>query len=457
MISDKVFKGNDIRGVYPSDIDNHFAERLGWAIADFLGYQGTVVVSGDARESTEPLKQSLLKGLTELGINVVDIGLGPTPMIYFTMANNHDFDLGIAITASHNPPEYNGFKVCNDKGVSLSYENFFWTIKDRMKMDKEKFISKSKKSYSKGKLIQRIDLQDEYFQFLKKELGSIEPINLAIEFGNGSAGRFRELFDFPVISLHEEPKGNFPHLNPDPTKEDSYTFIREQFNLEKSEIGIVFDGDGDRVGFMDEKGRIISPDKIVMMFHDFLEINGSPLIVLDVKMSKATKEYIENNNGKVLLSKVGHSYIQELVLEEKAALAGEFSCHYYFYDKYFGFDDGLYSAVRFLKIANEIKKNGKTVAEWIDQLPSYHSTPEYRIKMDKDKHPALIKELKEWAISEGCKILDIDGIRAEFDNGWFLVRSSNTEPKISYRMEANNEATLNSIEKKVKAIIAKYS
>ncbi len=458
MKNSKIFLANDIRGIFPDEINEGFAEKLGWTLADYLGFQGSVVVSGDARESTPKLKEALCKGLNEMGVNTVDIGMGPTPMLYFTLANSKSFDLGIAITASHNPPEFNGFKVCNEDGVSLSYENFFNAIETKIQLTKKDFKRKKMEAGNQSKGTHKIDieLQDAYFSFLKETAKSISPLNLVVEYGNGCTGRFREVLPFEAKHLHEEPKGNFPILNPDPTKEKSYEFVKKFIESNDAELAIVFDGDGDRVGFMGPDGNIISPDLVMMMFFDDILKVKSPSVVLDVKISKATSEYIEKKGGICRLSKVGHSYIQELVLEENFDLAGELSCHYYFNDDYFGFDDGLYSAIRFLKIFSEMKSSGLDFDAIRNQYPTYHSSPEIRLKIERARHEGIFDELREFAIANGADLLEIDGIRAEFKDGWFLVRSSNTESKLSYRIEAQTKERLNSLKRSVEQIIERH-
>lgn len=421
---------------------------------------GSVVVSGDARDSTPLLKKALCEGLNEMGVDTVDIGMGPTPLLYFTLANSKKFDLGIAVTASHNPPEFNGFKICDSKGVSLSYENFFYKLENWIDEEKEFFLNLKKESGNEGMggHTKNEMLQDAYYSFLKDVAKEIGALKLVIEYGNGCTGRFAEVVPSDAIHLHRDPRGDFPILNPDPTKEKSYRYVKEKIKNREAEVGIVFDGDGDRVGFMGPDCSVISPDVVMMMFFDELkEKKANPSVVVDVKISKATAEYIVQNGGSCKLSKVGHSYIQEMVLSESIDVAGELSCHYYFNDEYFGFDDGLYSAIRFLRILSKANQNGNSLRSIVSKYPKYHSSPEFRIHLPRERHQLIFTELKKFAETKNATILEIDGIRAEFPDGWFLVRSSNTEAKLSYRIEASSEQHLNELQKEVEKIIAQHS
>ncbi len=467
MEDSSIFLSNDIRGKYPVQINESFAERLGWVLADIMRYNGKVAIAGDARDSTPELKRGLSKGLTTMGVDVVDIGMGPTPMLYFTLADNEEFQYGVMITASHNPPIYNGFKICNEDGVSMDYENFFSQLQKIVDLPFNEFEKRKHEQRKEqdleanyhGKAAEDFSYQDKYYEYLKFSLQNIPQLKVAVEYGNGATGRFSELFPDNSIHIHQKPRADFPHLNPDPTKPETFRFLEEIQKTQPFDFGIAFDGDGDRVGFFLPNYGILSPDQAMMLYvHDFVETaKRGARVVLDVKMSKATKEFIESKDGIVLLCKVGHSYIQDLILKEKADIGGELSCHYYFNDRYYGFDDGLYSAVRMLDLVGRLEKAGKKLEDVLDTLPKYFSSPEIRKPMPKSQQMKVIERLRKWGKMKGATLLEIDGVRCEFPDGWLLVRGSNTEEKISYRVEGISEEVKNrlleDLERLVKSVV----
>ncbi|MHA2170991.1 MAG: phosphomannomutase/phosphoglucomutase [Candidatus Kariarchaeaceae archaeon] len=449
-----VFKKNDIRGTFDVTLTTELIIKIGYVISQILGENKTVVIAGDSRLSTPNVKESIAKGLTAGGYRVYDAGIGPTPMVYFISKRQKDIELGIMITASHNPPGDNGIKICDENGHAYHYDNLYQQIESQVK-DYPSLHDIPIREDSKRH--PRYDLADEYYEYLFDQFTFKNRLAVAVEFGNGAAGKFVDVLkklNCQVLSIREKPDGNFPTLLPDPMKEVTYDELVIALQSGDYDIGLAFDGDGDRIGFITAQGKIIPPDLVIMIFAgERLEKYGSANILIDVKISKAAIDYIERKGGNVNLTQVGHSWVHENLLKTKSDIAAELSCHYYFEDEYFGFDDGLYAGLRFLRILDTLKEKNQSIEDLITELPMYASTKEFREPMPTTKQENILKNLMEFTNDNKGKLITIDGIRGEFENSWFIARKSGTEEALSYRIEGKTVKDRDRLLQQVKDII----
>jgi phosphomannomutase/phosphoglucomutase len=376
----------------------------------------------------------------ESGCNVLDVGDCTSPTIYFLAAHNSNVDYGIMVTASHNPIDYNGIKVCDDSGVSFHFQNFY---KNVLRILKSKSYNFSKnKGFGKAILLPGIS-KTQYWDYQKEFFSSQRNLKLILEIGNGACYPIIPLLEEKNLyfrALHSEPDGSFPVMIPDPAKPKSLKYLVEEINKEKYDLGIGYDADGDRVGFVDEKARIIKPDQIIMIFGKYLlEKHPKPEFLIDIKTSKATYEYLSDLGAKVSFTRVGHSWIHEELLRRKAIFAGELSGHYYFGGEYYGFDDAIYSSLRMIEI---LASNDKSFSAIVDDLPSYPASDELRISCNNESKNRVVENIKKKLMAEATNCITLDGIRAEFEEGWVLVRASGTEPVLSVRAEGKTKNKL---------------
>ncbi|MHA1214472.1 MAG: phosphomannomutase/phosphoglucomutase [Candidatus Hodarchaeales archaeon] len=442
---ESIFRAYDIRGKFPVDFDISTILGIGKALGRFFGEGKTIVLGGDVRLSTPVIKSAISTGLMDEGCNVLDIGICTTPTIYFVAAKNNEIDGGIMITASHNPIEYNGIKVCDGKGVSYHIDNLFTKIKN----DLREYIEAKRPDLGYGRYVEFPAIgNNQYYNFQKENFHPKKRMKIAIDIGNGTCFRVKKLLEskkLEVTSLHSEPDGRFPVMIPDPVKPSCLQYLQKLMKEESFDIGIGFDADGDRVGFVDDKTNIVKPDQIIMIFgKKLLEKRPNSEILVDVKTSSATFEYLSELGAKIKFTKVGHSWIHETLLKTGAIFAGELSGHYYFNLDYYGFDDAIYSALKMIEILSETEDK---FSELVAKLPKYFSTNEVRIKCPERHKSKIVANIKEYLEKQAVKSITIDGIRAEFEDGWVLVRESGTEPIISVRAEAKSSTRLSYYEK----------
>ena len=433
---ESIFREYDIRGTYPSEINENSIAKIGQAIALKCIEEGVseICVGRDGRLSGKTLLEAMCKSLSESGIAVINIGLVTSPILYYAAKKNKSKS-GVMITGSHNPKNDNGIKmVINDKPVSgteiLS-------------------LTKSVKNINnKAQIINDTSVIDQYISEVTNKIKLHNPnrLKVVIDCGNGAAGVVApELFKklgCDVINLFSEVDGNFPNHHPDPGKLDNLKDLINTVKKEDAALGIAFDGDGDRVGLISGKGEIVFPDKIMMLFaKDILDKNKGGEIIFDVKCSNALADIIKQNGGKPTMSPTGHFHIKNALRKTNALLAGEMSGHIFFNDTWYGFDDGHYAGVRILDL---ITRSNLSIEELVSQLPQSHSTPELNINVDDENKFLIIERFARECSLDGNKV-SIDGLRIEFENGWGLLRASNTTPKLVLRFEGNTKETLNSI------------
>ena len=436
-VIESIFREYDIRGTYPSEINEDVISLIGQAIALKCKEEGVsqISVGRDGRLSGETLLNSMCNSLARSGIAVTNIGLVTSPILYYA-AKKSNSKSGIMITGSHNPKDDNGIKmVINNKPVSGT--EILSLTKSVLDFNgiKEEIIN--------------LDVIEDYINDVLQKITLNKPENLkvVIDCGNGAAGCVApELFKrlgCNVINLFSEIDGNFPNHHPDPGKLANLQDLIKSVKLENADLGLAFDGDGDRVGLVTEVGNVVFPDKIMMLFaKDVLAKNNGGQIIFDVKCSNSLAEIIKVNGGEPIMSPTGHFHIKNKLRETNALLAGEMSGHIFFNDDWYGFDDGHYAGVRIIDL---IDRSDSSIEEMISELPKSFSTPELNIYASDDSKFEIVKRFAEECSLDGKKIT-IDGLRIEFSNGWGLLRASNTTPKLVLRFEGSSENDLNTIQ-----------
>ncbi|MFM6988413.1 MAG: phosphomannomutase/phosphoglucomutase [Arenimonas sp.] len=435
-----IFRAYDIRGVVGTNLDAGIARLIGEAVGTVLVEKGLagIHVGYDGRLSSPDLAEGLREGLASTGVAVVDLGCVPTPLVYFAAANS-EFRSGISLTGSHNPPDYNGFKIVVD-GHTLSGDAIT-ALFDRI-VDK-KII----KAETPGAVTRR-DVLPEYIRTIADDIHIERPLKVVVDCGNGVPGavapQVLTAIGAQVEEIHCEVDGNFPNHHPDPSDPDNLQDLIELVKRSGADLGLAFDGDGDRLGVVTAQGEIVYPDRLLMLFaEDVLSRNPGAAIIYDVKCTGALQGHILRNGGSPLMWKTGHSLIKAKMKETHAELAGEMSGHFFFAERWFGFDDGIYSAARLLEILAAAPEG---IQAAFDALPTSVSTPELKIAVEEGRQHALIERFVAEAHFEGARISLIDGLRADWPDGWGLVRASNTTPVLVLRFEANDQAGLTRIQ-----------
>jgi phosphomannomutase/phosphoglucomutase len=442
-----IFREYDIRGIYEIDLKGELPYFIGKAFGSYVKRKNIneVCVGGDNRLTTPEIKEKLVKGLIESGINVIDIGIVPTPLLYFSV-HFYKFGSGIMVTASHNPPEFNGFKMVLKEGSLYGKE--IQKIADMIENeDFEKGVGK----------FERKEVIDDYIKFMEERFKFNKKFKVGIDTGNGTAGPlieklFRKL-GIEFVGLYLESDGNFPNHLPDPVIPENLKDLIDIVKKYNLDCGFGFDGDGDRLGVVDEKGNILWGDQLLIVYsREVLKERKGVKIIFDVKCSRALEEEIEKMGGIPLMWKTGHSLIENKLHEEKAPIAGELSGHLYFADEYFGYDDAIYSSLRLLRIMD---KEGKKLSEFFTDVKKYYSTPEIRIEVSDENKFEIVEKVKNY-FSKKYKINDIDGVKVYYPNGWALLRASNTQPALVVRIEGETEEELEKIKEEFMEVIEKF-
>ena len=437
MIDESIFREYDIRGIVPSQLNETSISLISYAIAKKCNDENIneLALGRDGRLSGKKILNLLSKELQSLGINVVNVGIVTSPLLYFA-AKQLPSKSGIMITGSHNPKNYNGFKiVINDSPISGI---------EILNLLSNKPINK----INTGKEIFKKNLMDEYIQeVLSQRLEKPKKLKVVIDCGNGSAGeiapKLMRSLGYEVIELYCEIDGNFPNHHPDPGKMETLQDLIKAVTENSADAGIAFDGDGDRLGVVTEEGDIIFPDQLMMIFaKDVLKNYPGKEIVFDVKCTNLLSEIINEAGGIPLMSPTGHFHIKNALKKTNAPLAGEMSGHIFFNDQWYGFDDGHYSAFRLLEI---MKKSDMPLSSMLNQLPKAHSTPELNLNVKEEEKFRVVEDFVNKAKFEGGSKVTIDGLRVDFEDGWGLIRASNTTPKLVLRFEAKTPSRLKEI------------
>ena len=432
MINPAIIREYDIRGIYNKTLTEKDAFLVGWSFAQTLGNKSsTIALCRDGRLSSPALHSAIVDGLLSGGANVVDIGIGPTPMLYFSTFVN-DVDAGIMITGSHNPSEYNGFKFIAGKAP------FFGD--DIKKLREISANYDSSVTAEKGALSTK-SIIDEYVDMLLDVCKDSQPMKIAWDAGNGAAGEAVEKLCQKLpgehILLNTKIDGTFPAHHPDPTVVENLQQLISVVLEQKCDLGIAFDGDGDRIGVVDDKGSIVWGDQILSILAKEIltRIPGAPIIA-DVKASRIVFDLIKEYGGQPVMWKTGHSNIKKHMKDIGSPLAGEMSGHIFIADQYYGYDDALYAGLRLVKILND---SNEKLSNILGLLPTTYNTPELRIECDDDKKFLIISKLKEYFIKNKISFDDIDGIRYSSNTGWGLIRASNTQSVLVCRFEASSK------------------
>lgn len=447
-----VFKAYDIRGIVPEQLNASFAYLLGRALARRARACGTdrIVVGFDGRLSSPDLSAALQKGILDEGIDTVDIGMVPTPLVYFE-SYSENIGAAVAITGSHNPPKYNGFKMMI--GGKALYGDDMLALREQMQA-----LQGEPVAAVKG-VAHRKDIVQTYIERIVSDVKLTRPMKIAIDCGNGVGGvvatkLFRAL-GCEVIELFCDVDGTFPNHHPDPADPHNLEDLQRTLRETDCEIGLAFDGDGDRLGVVTRSGSIIWPDRQLILFaRDILARQPGATIIYDVKCSRHVTASVLAAGGVPLMWRTGHSLIKAKLAETGAPIAGEMSGHVFFKERWFGFDDGLYTGARLLEILSR-EPNPTAV---LDALPEGISTPELKLDMEEGQQYSLIKTLQEKAHFPGATSVNtIDGVRAEYEDGFGLARASNTTPVIVLRFEGESQQAIDRIRAEFKAVFAQFA
>jgi phosphomannomutase / phosphoglucomutase len=449
MIDRKIFREYDIRGIYPQEINEDTAYQVGASYGTMLinNYKmDTCSVGMDNRLSSPSLKSALINGLTSTGLNVIDLGLCTTPMYFYGCIYTHTY--GMMVTASHNPKDDNGFKFCFDN---------LGNARGKQVYDFRDFTLAG--NFIKGRgSVKSLDILPYYKSLIKDNIKMGKRVlNVVVDPGNGTTSPFiKDIYgmfnNLNIIYINDISDGTFPNHHPDPAVPDNMVMLQNKVKEVKADIGIAFDGDGDRVGFVDENGNIIATDKFMVI----VERNLFPKIsdkrtLYDVKCSKIVDEEAKKLGGIAILSRTGASYTRYEINKEHIPFGGEFSGHFCFNDKWPGFDSGIYSGLRMLEI---LSNDSKTITELLEGVTAYINTPEIKIPVTDENKFQIVEMVKKYCHDKDYKTIELDGVRVEYADGWALVRASNTGPDLTVRFEALNEERLNSIEKEFLDLIA---
>jgi len=437
-ISKDIFRAYDIRGIVENALTPDAVQQIGQAFATEALSQGqkTVVIGRDGRLSSPELAKRLSEGLCAGGCDVIDVGMVPTPVLYYA-THKLETGTGIMVTGSHNPPQYNGLKMLiagntlYGDGITALYN----------------MIVEGRVNSGEGKHSEHNILSD-YLDTIVDDIKLEKPLNIAVDCGNGVAGVCAtELFSrlgCNVTELFCDVDGNFPNHHPDPSKPENLLDLQNAMKQNDLDLGLAFDGDGDRVGILDDKQNILWADRQMMLYSaDVLKRKPGAQIIFDIKSTSNLKAYIENLGGEPLMWKTGHSFIKAKMKETGAELAGEMSGHIFFKERWFGFDDGLYGAARMLEIVSQFDEPSSAIFE---KLPDSVNTPELQVNFEEGEHYKFMDTFIAQSDFEGADTVTIDGIRVNYPDGWGLIRPSNTTPCLVLRFEANDEATLKDIQ-----------
>jgi len=445
-INPQIFREYDIRGVVNKDLTSDIVRTLGKGFGTHMAHLGhkELVVGRDGRLSSKDFADGLIDGLISTGCHVVHIGLCPTPVYYFSIFHL-DKDGGTMVTGSHNPPEFNGFKVSVGKSTIFGEEI----------QNLRRLIEKGEFMVGQGSLSQK-EIIRPYQDYIKKNIHIEKRIKVVIDAGNGTAGvvagpLLRDL-GCEVEELYCEVDGRFPNHFPDPTIPANLKDLIDRVKKNQADVGIGYDGDADRIGVVDDQGNIIWGDQLMILFsREILKYKKGASFVAEVKCSQNLFNDIEKNGGKAIMWRTGHSLIKEKMKEEKAVLGGEMSGHIFFADRYFGYDDAIYASCRLIEL---LSKTNKKLSQLLSDVPKTSITPEIRVDCPDEIKFEVVEKVKE-ALRKDYPVIDVDGVRVKFEHGWGLVRASNTQPALVLRFEALTDNQVQDIKKLVENKVQK--
>jgi len=445
------FHAYDIRGVYNVDFDKEVAYKVGYFLPELLSAD-KVLVGRDGRVSSPEIHEYLIKGITDAGADVYDIGLSTTPMVYFGTAN-YGFKASVQITASHNPAKYNGLKVSRENALPVGFDTGLGQIQEWIESGRECVPAEVK-----GQVFHK-DIKADYLAFLLKYKGDWSSLKIAMDVSNGMASLFvRDIFGDQPAYIYEDLDGSFPNHEPNPLVQENVADLKKLVVETKADIGVIFDGDADRVMFVDENGRFISPDlMIAVLGHYFLEERGEKgYIHQDIRSSKAVGEYLAPMGGIMNTWRVGRAYAALKLREIDGVYGGELAGHYYFRDFFYS-DSGLLAAILILNVVAKMKAQGVTLSQLIGRIEKYQNSGEINFRLERKKEAMDAVRDYFMAQEQSTAYMDFDGYRVEFPQWWFNIRPSNTEPYLRFLCEATTKELLDEKVAKVREIIAQYS
>ncbi|MBE0602915.1 MAG: phosphomannomutase/phosphoglucomutase [Deltaproteobacteria bacterium] len=442
-----IFREYDVRGLVGKDLTPEAVELIGKGYGTYVAGKGvrTVALGRDVRLSSPAFRDAMSEGLLSTGLSVIDVGVCPTPLLYFAI---HHFraDGGVMITGSHNPPEFNGFKLCVGLG----------SIHGEMIQDLRRLVEAGSFRRGKGELVRREVIVD-YKKFVNENLSIPRKLKVVVDGGNGTAGAvapdlFREM-GMDVVELFCEADGRFPNHFPDPTVPENLRALVDKVRETGADVGVAYDGDADRIGAIDELGNVIYGDYLLVLFaREILARKPGAAIISEVKASQNLYDDIARHGGRPVMWKAGHSLIKAKMKEERAELAGEMSGHVFFGDRYLGFDDAIYASTRLFEI---MAKESRPLSALLADLPPVVSTPEIRIDCPDEIKFRVVKEVAEAVAPQAREVIAVDGIRALFDGGWGLVRASNTQPVLVLRFEGRDDEAVGRIRAVMEAAVSR--
>jgi len=475
-----IFRKYDIRGIVGPDLNEEVAAAVGKAFGTMLRRweeelpKGPVAVGRDVRRSSPRLAAAVIEGIVATGWDVVDLGVVPTPVVYFYL-HQHPAAGGVIVTGSHNPPEFNGFKMC--RRTQALYEGQIQEI--RGAVEERAFYESAKRGRRRecDAIPSYLDCLSARFRHLRPGGRIKSPIKIVVDAGNGTASlvapRLLRTLGCDVVELYCRPDGLFPHHHPDPTVPANLTDLRRAVRESEADLGVAYDGDADRLGVVDERGEIVWGDRLLILYaRQLLKEKTGAMCIGDVKCSQLFFEDVKTRGGVPLMSRTGHSLIKARMRETGALLAGEMSGHFFFADRYYGFDDGMYATCRLIEILDAARREDPEVrfSYLLRDLPPWVATPEIRVFCPEEQKHTIVRRLAETASflvgngnmpaelqQETTHVVTLDGLRLTGKNGWGLIRASNTEPALILRFEAANEALMKSYRSFMEDLLAKCS
>ena len=450
-INKHIFRGYDIRGIYNEDLFESTAYTIGKAYGTYLKQnfkEDKVVVGHDNRESSPILSEALIKGINSAGVNVINLGLVTSPMVYYAniLYNIH---AGIVVTASHSPKEYNGFKIAFDKKGEICGGEI---------IEFRDFVLASNFIDGNGTVENR-NIKEDYINMIVSKFNFKKKYKVIVDSGNGTASivakdLFSRINNLDVEYIYCDSNPDFPNHHPDPAEAENMVDLQNMVLSKNADIGVAFDGDCDRVGCVDDKGNIIPSDYYMAILSKYiLPKVDNKKIIFDVSCSKTLSDEILKNGGEPIVFKTGNSFIKREMLRQNLLFGGEISGHTFFYDNFYGFDDGIYAALRMIEVIDEADENLSNIT---DKLKKYYSTPVLKLNVSEDRKEAVIQKVTKYCFEKGYKTATIDGARPEFEDSFAIVRMSNTSPKITVRFEATTEERLKELEDEFLPLINKY-
>jgi len=447
-----VFKEYDIRGEAGTDLTPEFARLLGYAFGRMVKEQGfsKVIVGRDNRHSSPELAANLITGLRRAGVGVLDLGQVVSPVFYWSRIH-YDIDPGIIVTASHNPPQDNGFKIA--LGFGTIYGEAVQDLRRRMESLRDEFEVEPASLPE----VTQVRPNSEYIKMVQSKITLDRPLKIVVDCGNGTpsdlAVQLYEALGCEVVPLYCESDPNFPNHHPDPVRPENLVDLIKTVKENGADLGLSFDGDGDRLGVVDDAGNILWGDQLMILYwREILPKYPGAQAIVEVKCSNALVEEIKKLGGRPLFYRTGHSYIKAKLKELEAPFTGEMSGHLFFADEYYGFDDALYAGARLLRI---VAAQDRPLSELLDDVPTYYSTPEVRVYCPEESKAKVVEAVKRH-FAEKYEVIDVDGARVLFPSGWGLVRASNTQPVLVLRCEAKSPAELEKITQAMEEALAAF-